>query len=168
MNSSRGIRFGAFLVSALAFALVAGPAGAASSALVYTNGVASSWTPGSVSIDPGGTVTWENRDGQYDHPVECVQQDSNAPCPWSGAKDLPKKPQIGSAPRVSQTFPAVGTFGFRCAIHPTMTGTVVVGSGHPAASSSPSAAPRRSSGARSTTSSRAPDRPAYSTLSTVC
>ena len=150
MNSSRGIRFGAFAASVLAFSLAAGPGRAASSALIYTNGISSGWTPTSVSIDPGGTVTWENRDTEYEHPVECVQQDSNATCPWSGAKDLPKKPQIGSAPRVSVGFPNVGTFAFRCAIHTNMTGTVVVGSGHPPTTSKSSSAPRQSQTARAT------------------
>lgn len=154
MNSSRGIRFGAFVASFLALSLAAGgSAGAASSALIYTTGAKYGWTPSSVSIDPGGTVTWRNDDPQYDHPVECVQQDSNATCPWSGQKDLPHKPQLGSSHTVSATFNKVGTYAFRCVIHTSMTGTVVVGSGHPAPSSTPSSTPRQTSSAQPTTRS---------------
>jgi plastocyanin len=152
MNSSRGIRFGAFVVSVLAFSLaVAGVAHAASTATVYATDAAG-WHPTSVSLDPGGTVTWQNRDTKNPHTVQCDQSGSNSPCPWSGAPNMDKAPTIGSNwHTASVSFPNAGTFAYYCSIHPNMTGTVVVGSGHPPVSSSPSSAPRRTSSAQPTT-----------------
>jgi plastocyanin len=151
MNSSRRIPFGAFVASVLAFSLAAGGlAGAASTASVYAQD-ATAWHPTSVSIDPGGTVTWENRDTKYPHTVECDQSSSNAPCPWSGAPNLPQRASSLSPPSTTTIpFPKPGTFAYYCSIHPNMTGTVVVGSGHPPVSSTPST-PRQSSSAQPTT-----------------
>src|SRR5437764_15087300 len=89
MKSSRGTRFGAFVASVLACSLAgAGLAGAASTATVYAQD-AVAWHPASVSIDPGGAVTWENRDTKYPHTVECDQSSSNDQCPWLGAPNHP-------------------------------------------------------------------------------
>ena len=126
MNSSRIIRFGAFVASLLTFSLVAGMAIAASSALVYATD-AKAWHPARVSIDVGGTVTWENRDTKYPHTVECDQSSSNAPCEWSTALEMPARQSSISPPsRTSVTFGNPGTYAYFCSIHPTMTGTIVV------------------------------------------
>src|SRR5205823_5255322 len=104
----------------------------------------SAWHPENVSIDVGGTVTWENRDTKNPHTVQCDQGSSNTACAWSTAIEMPKRDSSVSPPsRVSVTFPDPGTFAYYCSIHPTMTGTVVVGSGKPPTSSSQSPAPRQ-------------------------
>jgi plastocyanin len=149
MNSSRGIRFGAFAASVLAFWLVAGVAGAAATTVYATD--ATAWHPESVSIAAGGTVTWENRDTKYPHTVYCDQGSSNAPCPWTDAPNMAQRASSFSQPStVSITFPKDGTFAYYCSIHPIMTGTIVVGSGHPPASTKPSSTPRTSQSARPT------------------
>jgi len=139
MNSSRAIRFGAFAASVLAFSLVGGGfARAASSATVYAQDIGSGWHPATVSIDAGGTVTWENRDQNNPHTVQCDQHDSNAPCPWSNAPNMNQRANQFSTPeKVFISFPTTGTYAYYCSIHPGMTGTVVVGSGRPPASSKP-------------------------------
>jgi plastocyanin len=107
------------------------------------------------SIPVGGSVSWENRDTEYAHPVECVQSKSNATCPWSGAKELPKKPTLGTSV-VSQTFSMSGTYAFRCAVHPTMQGTVVVGSGKPPAGSTPAPTATSTQSAKSSVGASTP------------
>src|SRR6185369_9155428 len=96
-NSSRIIRFGAFVASLLAFSLVAGIATAGSTATVYATD-ATAWHPDSVSIDVGGTITWENRDTKYPHTVECDQSSSNAPCAWATALEMPARQSSLSQP----------------------------------------------------------------------
>ena len=154
MNSSRGIKFGAFAASVLTFLLVAGPADAASATVYATD--ATAWHPASVSIGAGGTVTWENRDTKYPHTVYCDQSGSNTTCPWSDAPNMPERASSLSQPStISITFPKDGTFAYYCSIHPKMTGTVVVGTGHPPASSHPASTPRATQSAptvRATTS----------------
>jgi plastocyanin len=152
MNSSRGIRFGAFVASLLAFSLaVAGFAQAAATATVSASD-SSGWHPPAVSIDTGGSVTWQNQDTKNPHTVQCDQSSSNAPCPWSGAPNLPKRASSLSPPSTTTiSFPKPGTFAYYCSIHPNMTGTVIVGSGHPPPSSTPSSTPRQSTTAKPTT-----------------
>jgi plastocyanin len=162
-------RLGAFVPLFVLLGLIWASPGAAavsaatSSATIYATD-ASGWHNANVAITVGGTVTWENRDTNNSHPVECVQHDSNAPCPWSNAKDLPPAQSsiTGTTPsRASQTFASSGTFAFRCVVHPsTMTGTIVVGSGKPPATK---ATPTATSTARAQTSARASARPAGST-----
>ena len=152
MNSSRSIRFGAFGASVLAFSLaVAGFAHAASTASVYAQD-SSGWHPPAVTIDTGGSVTWENQDTKNPHTVQCDEGSSNAPCPWSGAPNMPKRASsLSPTSKTTISFPKPGTFAYYCSIHPNMTGTVVVGSGHPPPSSTPSSTPRQSSSAKPTT-----------------
>lgn len=92
-------------------------------------------------IDPGGTVTWENRDLASPHSVVCRQDESNAPCPWTDERRLPEAKGFGDLTTIrstSQVFAEVGTFVFRCGIHPnSMAGKIVVGTGEGAPSPSP-------------------------------
>jgi plastocyanin len=71
------------------------------------------FTPSSVNIKVGDTVTFEN-------------QDSTAHDVVIGTTDLgPQQPGA----LVSWTAEADGTFPFACSIHPSMTGQIVVGAG---------------------------------------
>src|ERR1051325_13779 len=111
MDSSRGIRFGAFTASILAFSLVALPAARAqSTALVYAQD-STTWHPEYIDIDVGGTITWENRDTNRPHTVECDQSSSNTACAWTTALEMPQRQSSLSQPsRVSVTFPSPGIF----------------------------------------------------------
>ena len=161
MDSSRGIRFGAFAASVLAFSLIAGVTAAASTATVYATD-ATAWHPESVSISAGGTVTWENRDTKYPHTVYCDQSGSNTTCPWSDAPNMPERSSSLSPPAtVSVTFPKDGTFAYYCSIHPKMTGTIVVGTGHPPVTKA-SSTPRTTTSARATAPATTPTGPAAS------
>jgi len=176
MDSFRVSRLGAFVAPLVVVLLIGGSAAVAavtagpSSATIYATD-ASAWhnaantSSPNAAIAPGGTVTWENRDSNNSHPVECVQRESNATCPWSGSKDLPpaQKTITGTtASRASITFQHSGTFAFRCVVHPSqMTGTIVVGSGKPASTAKPtatstSAAHTQSSARASTPATAAP------------
>jgi plastocyanin len=73
----------------------------------------SSFQPGAISVALNTAVTWNNMD-QQEH---FVQADDNT---FSG--DLP------AGGSTSNTFKTAGSFSYHCAIHPTMTGQVTVGS----------------------------------------
>ena len=68
--------------------------------------------PATVDVQAGGTVSWTFE--SVAHTVTFTTAGAPADVP-----DL----QDGSA---SRTFPTNGTFGYRCSIHPSMTGTVHV------------------------------------------
>jgi plastocyanin len=69
-----------------------------------------SFTPASVTVTPGGTVTWTNN-GATAHTVTFPDFAS---------------PQLQPGQTFSHTFATAGTFSYHCSIHPTMTGTVIV------------------------------------------
>lgn len=67
------------------------------------------FSPATVTIAKGGTVTWTNKDSTT-HTVTFAD----------GSSDL-----AGGA-TFSKTFNDAGTFDYHCSIHPSMTGKVVV------------------------------------------
>lgn len=71
------------------------------------------FSPASVTINPGESVTWTHNDGTTPHTVT-----SN-----TGAFDSGSLTGGGT---FQQTFSTPGTFAYHCAIHPSMQGTVVV------------------------------------------
>jgi plastocyanin len=78
------------------------------------------FTPATVTIAVGGTVTWTNN-GPSTHTVTADDGSFD-----SG--DL----SVGKT--FSHTFQTAGTFGYHCTIHPFMTATVIVQTGSSAAS----------------------------------
>lgn len=90
--------------------------------------------PATITVKPGATVTWTNRDG-VSHTVtadggQAQSFDSNTIAP-NGA--------------FSVTFAKAGTYSYHCNIHASMHGTVVVGD-QPAGTSAPASATPRASG----------------------
>ena len=77
-----------------------------------------SFSPASVSIVAGGTVAWTNSSDR-EHTV-------------TFSEALPSSEVLAPGGSFTQTFDSPGTFGYLCAIHPEMTGTVTV-TGSPAA-----------------------------------
>lgn len=71
--------------------------------------------PGSISINTGDTVTWINDDDR-----------AHTATAGGGSFD---SGVMNSGGRWSYTFSAAGTYSYFCAIHPDMTGSVVVGGG---------------------------------------
>jgi plastocyanin len=71
-----------------------------------------SFTPQTITVAAGTTITWTNRD---DIPHTVV---SNEGIFKSKVRDTDEK--------YSYTFTKAGTYGYFCSIHPKMTGTVVV------------------------------------------
>jgi amicyanin len=71
-----------------------------------------SFSPGSVSIKVGDTVTWTNRDDQ-DHTVAARDGSFS-----SG--------NMKSGESFSYKFTKAGTFSYGCSLHPRMKGSVVV------------------------------------------
>ena len=88
-----------------------------------------SFSPGTVTIQPGQTVTW-----QFSGTVHNVT--FAGPAPTGG--NIPDQ-QPGNA--VSRTFATAGTYGFDCTRHSGMTGQVVVQGTQPAAFTSVSVSP---------------------------
>lgn len=72
------------------------------------------FTPSSVSIRIGGTVTWSN-------PTSVAHTVTFAPTP--GAPASIASPAAGMNAR---TFPTGGQFAYACSLHPEMTGVVIV------------------------------------------
>lgn len=71
-----------------------------------------SFSPATISVNKGDTVTWQN-DNLTIHDVVADDGSFN-----SG--------QIAAGGTYKYTFDTVGSFSYHCAIHPFMTGTVVV------------------------------------------
>lgn len=71
-----------------------------------------SFRPGEIEIHPGDTVSWSNDDGQG-HTVTAVNGEFDSGVLAVGAE-------------FSTVFETAGSYDFFCAIHPDMTGTVIV------------------------------------------
>jgi plastocyanin len=72
-----------------------------------------SYSPASVTVSVGDTVTWTNSDAQAHTATADDASWDTGPIAGSGGTD-------------SVTFATAGTFPYHCAIHPQMTGTVTV------------------------------------------
>jgi plastocyanin len=77
---------------------------------VFIQGMA--FTPSTITVSAGTTITWTNKDGVV-HNVT-----SNTGIFSSGT--------INPNQTFSQLFSVAGNFPYKCTLHPTMTGTVVV------------------------------------------
>ena len=73
-----------------------------------------SFSPSSITIKKGTTVTWSNHDGVAHTIVE------------TDGKSGPNSQNVGSGEAYSFTYNTVGMFAYHCSIHPEMTGTVTV------------------------------------------
>ena len=70
------------------------------------------FSPQSVTVDVGDTVTWTNADAQgHTATADDASFDTGT---------------IAGGASASETFATAGTFGYHCRIHPAMTATVVV------------------------------------------
>ena len=98
------------LIGAAALTLALAPAALAADHAVDIAGFA--FSPQSVTVAVGDTVTWSNADVRS-HTVTAN----------GGAFDTGT---IGGNTSKSLTFSTAGTFAYHCRIHPSMTGTVVV------------------------------------------
>ena len=103
---------------AVVAALVAGTALAADQA-VAIGGFA--FSPASVTVSVGDTVTWTNSDAQ----THTATADDAS---WNSGNIA------GGGGTKSVTFTTAGTFPYHCAIHPAMTGSVTVTAAAPAPS----------------------------------
>jgi plastocyanin len=93
---------------AVALAVVVAPVVAADRT-VTIRGFA--FSPKTVTVGVGDTVTWRNEDDTAHTATDSGKFNTG---------------DIGPGAAKSVTFNAAGTYGYICAIHPTMTGTVVV------------------------------------------
>jgi plastocyanin len=85
------------------------------------------WTPQTVTIQPGDTVTWTNAQGF--HNVVLGNDDRlNQP-------GFPSDPPWNPPPQ--RTFNEEGSFAYFCEVHPAMTGTINVGGGEPTPTPTP-------------------------------
>jgi plastocyanin len=69
------------------------------------------FTPATVSVTAGSTVTWTNADSA----AHTVTFDGGPDCG-----------QLATSSSVTATFAKAGTYSYHCTIHPTMKGTVTV------------------------------------------
>ena len=101
---------GALAVAALFAAFAAGTALAADASVAISG---FTFTPSSITVGVGDTVTWTNGDG-VGHTATADDASFDTGTIAGGGSD-------------SVTFAAAGTFAYHCAIHPAMTGTITVG-----------------------------------------
>jgi plastocyanin len=73
------------------------------------------FTPASITVKVGTTVTWTNND-DMSHTVTADNL----------VGDAPSTPELVKGDTYSFTFKEVGTYKYHCKIHSSMTGTVVV------------------------------------------
>jgi plastocyanin len=73
-----------------------------------------SFSPATLTVAPGTTITWTNRD---DIPHTVVNSDDPRAF---------KSKVLDTDEKFSYTFTKAGTFAYFCSMHPKMTGTVVV------------------------------------------
>ncbi len=76
------------------------------------------FSPNVLTIPVGATVTWKN-------------QDSPAHTVTAKGKDGFDSGNVDNGKTFSMTFNKAGTFNYICSIHPSMTGTIVVGKPQP-------------------------------------
>jgi plastocyanin len=72
------------------------------------------FSPASITVKKGTTVTWTNKDSA----AHTVTENDDQKGPDSG--------DLAQGKTYSFTFDTVGTFKYHCTIHPDMTGTVTV------------------------------------------
>src|SRR5262249_49435166 len=72
-----------------------------------------SFAPSTLSVPPGTTVTWTNRD-DVPHNIVSVEQRF-------------KSPVLDTDERFAHRFDAPGAYAYFCSLHPKMTGRIVVG-----------------------------------------
>lgn len=73
-----------------------------------------SFSPASVTVKKGTSVTWTNQDSVAHTVVE------------TDGKDGPQSQSVSKGQSYSFTYNTVGSFAYHCSIHPDMTGTVTV------------------------------------------
>jgi plastocyanin len=95
-----------------------------SSAQIVNCGGTWCFSPNPVRITAGSTVTWTNTTG----PTHTSTSDTGA---WTTGNIAP------GTTSGAVSFPTAGTFTYHCAIHPTMTGSVIVSAAAPAPTSPP-------------------------------
>ena len=78
------------------------------------------FTPSAVTVRPGDSVTWINKD-IVDH---------TATTPASASRPFDSQ-LIGQGKSWTRRFTAVGTYEYLCTYHPTMTGSVTVSAKRP-------------------------------------
>jgi plastocyanin len=82
------------------------------------------FSPNPIQITVGSTVTWTNSTA----PTHTSTSDTGA---WNTGNIAP------GATSAAVAFPTAGTFPYHCAIHPSMTGSVIVSAAAPAPTSPP-------------------------------
>ncbi|MER6092780.1 cupredoxin domain-containing protein [Streptomyces bluensis] len=130
MKAARRVALGALLaVLALSFSLLtlfaAPERAAAASYQVTMKGYA--FSPATLTVDVGSTVTWTNQD-TAPHDVKTT----------SGPASF-HSPMLNKGQSWSFTFTTAGSYGYYCTVHPNMTGGITVRAAAPATSAPPSA-----------------------------
>nr|WP_320160555.1 cupredoxin family copper-binding protein [uncultured Methanoregula sp.] len=73
------------------------------------------FSPATLTVKAGTTVTWTNADGTS----HTVVSDAGAPSAFTS-------PSIANGASFPFTFTQAGTYPYHCSIHPSMTGTIIV------------------------------------------
>lgn len=117
MKQLRGLIYALFAVLALLAAgmhfALADPTPAPAASPYVIEIANNAFSPSSLSVPAGSTVTWKNEDS-YAHTVTMSGKGGFDSGNLDGGKTF------------SKTFTNAGTYSYACSIHPSMTGTVTV------------------------------------------
>lgn len=102
-----------FLTSLLLLALSVGTAGAGSEALIIIRDY--KFIPQDITVKPGQTLRWENREKRQYHSVWFEASGEDEPEDYLFPQDV-----------YERSFDKPGIYPYRCGPHPEMTGTVTV------------------------------------------
>ncbi len=144
MNAGSGARF--WLPAVVIFGAVALPVLPATAATTDVALRNTTFDPGNVTVTLGDVVVWKNED-DASHTVTSNDFDSSPACPAVVLQDCLEKGES-----FSHTFNDPGEVKYRCKIHASMTGVVLV---KPAAATTTTQAPTTTTLAPTTTSTAA-------------
>ena len=97
------------------------------------------FSPASVTVTAGSTVTWTNTGAA----IHSVTSDTGA---FDSSPTCPSGSCLDPGATYSHTFATAGRFTYHCRVHPTMTGTVVVNAAPGTTTTTTTAAPGSTAG----------------------
>ena len=97
----------------------AAPSGPANSLAVTASGIAFQPAQLSIAADTAFQIVFDNQDASVPHDIDIHHGDANGPVVFDGAVFAGVATQTYDVPALE-----AGAYGFKCSVHPTMTGTL--------------------------------------------
>lgn len=101
--------------------------GLGADATIQAEGTTIAWSPNMAQINPGGSVEFKNKSTTVSHGIRFESPPATPSC--TGVVGEPAQTNWSG----TCTFAQAGTYNFVCTLHPSMTGTITVGTPTPVA-----------------------------------